>query len=84
LSEPVAGPRTALLVVPIPHRENHSLKSGDDKIGVQIEASEELPAAAGIAPVAGGGPALVARMSVPNSASEMPQYSAMTTKYVFF
>jgi hypothetical protein len=57
---------------------------GDSKIGVQIETREELPAAAGIVLVAGGGPAPVARMSVPNSASEMPQYSAMTTKYVFF
>jgi hypothetical protein len=30
-------------VVPIPHRENHSVKIGDTKIGVQTENSEKLP-----------------------------------------
>jgi hypothetical protein len=42
------------LVVPIPHRENHSLKIGDAKIGVQTETSEKLPPAVGIALLAGG------------------------------
>jgi hypothetical protein len=42
------------LVVPIPHRENHSLKIGDAKIGVQTESSEKLPPAVGIALLAGG------------------------------
>jgi hypothetical protein len=47
------------LVVPIPHRENHSLKIGDAKIGVQTETSEKLPPAVGIALLAGGILALV-------------------------
>jgi hypothetical protein len=42
------------LVVPIPHRENHSVKIGDAKIGVQTESSEKLPPAVGIALLAGG------------------------------
>jgi hypothetical protein len=42
------------LVVPIPHRESHSLKIGDAKIGVQTETSEKLPPAVGIALLAGG------------------------------
>ena len=42
------------LVVPIPHHENHSLKIGDAKIGVQNETSEKLPPAVGIALLAGG------------------------------
>jgi hypothetical protein len=42
------------LVVPIPHREDHSLKIGDAKIGVQTETSEKLPPAVGIALIAGG------------------------------
>jgi hypothetical protein len=42
------------LLVPIPHRENHSLKIGDAKIGVQTETSEKLPPAVGIALLAGG------------------------------
>jgi len=36
-------------VVPIPHSENHGVKIGDTKIGVQTEHSERLPPA-----VAGG------------------------------
>ena len=35
-------------VVPIPHRENHSVKIGDAKIGVQTESSEKLPTAASV------------------------------------
>jgi len=41
-------------VVPIPHRENHSVKIGDTKIGVQTESSEKLPPAVGIVFLAGG------------------------------
>jgi hypothetical protein len=40
-------------VVPIPHRESHAVKIGDSKIGVQTENSEKLPAAVGIALLAG-------------------------------
>jgi hypothetical protein len=42
------------LVVPIPRRENHSVKIGDAKFGVQTETSERLPPAVGIALLAGG------------------------------
>jgi hypothetical protein len=46
-------------VVPIPHRENHGVKIGDTKIGVQTESSEKLPPAVGIILLAGGVLALV-------------------------
>ena len=35
-------------VVPIPNRENHSVRIGDAKIGVQTESSEKLPTAASV------------------------------------
>jgi len=35
-------------VVPVPHSENHGVKIGDAKIGVQTQTSEKLPPAAGI------------------------------------
>jgi uncharacterized membrane protein len=41
-------------VVPIPHREDHSVKIGDAKIGVQSESSQKLPAAVGVVLLAGG------------------------------
>lgn len=47
------------LVVPIPHHEDHSVKIGDAKIGVQTESSEKLPPAVGIVLLAGGVLALV-------------------------
>jgi hypothetical protein len=46
-------------VVPIPQREDHSVKIGDAKIGVQTQSSEKLPPAVGIVLVAGGILALV-------------------------
>ena len=46
-------------VVPISHRENHDVKIGDTKIGVQTENSEKLPPAVGIVLLAGGVLALV-------------------------
>ena len=46
-------------VVPVPHSENHSVKIGDTKIGVQTQHSEKLPPAVGIVLVAGGVLALV-------------------------
>jgi hypothetical protein len=46
-------------VVPIPHNENHGVKIGDTKIGVQTQSSEKLPPAVGIVLVAGGVLALV-------------------------
>ena len=46
-------------VVPIPHREDHGVKIGDTKIGVQTESSEKLPPAVGVVLMAGGVLALV-------------------------
>ena len=46
-------------VVPVPHRENHGVKIGDAKIGIETESSEKLPPAAGIVLLAGGIVALV-------------------------
>jgi hypothetical protein len=46
-------------VVPVPHRENHGVKIGDAKIGVQTESSEKLPPAMGVVLLAGGIIALV-------------------------
>jgi hypothetical protein len=46
-------------VVPIPRQENHAVKIGDAKIGVQTETSEKLPPAVGIVLLAGGVLALV-------------------------
>src|SRR5258708_7810235 len=46
-------------VVPLPSREDHSVKIGDAKIGVQTESSKKLPPAVGIILVAGGVGALV-------------------------
>jgi hypothetical protein len=47
-------------VVPIPHQENHGVKIGDTKIGVQTENSQKLPPAVGMVLLAGGVLALVA------------------------
>jgi uncharacterized membrane protein len=49
-------------VVPVPHSEDHSVKIGDAKIGVQTQNSEKLPPAAGIVLLAGGVLALVMGM----------------------
>jgi uncharacterized membrane protein len=49
-------------VVPVPHREDHSVKIGDAKIGVQTQNSEKLPPAAGIVLLAGGVVALIMGM----------------------
>ena len=46
-------------VVPIHRHENHAVKIGDTKIGVQTETSEKLPPAVGIVLLAGGVLALV-------------------------
>jgi hypothetical protein len=52
-------------VVPIPHREDHGVKIGDTKIGVQTESSEKLPPAVGMVLVAGGVLALVLGLRKP-------------------
>jgi hypothetical protein len=41
-------------VVPVPHRENHSVKIGDTKIGVQTQHSEKLPPGVGVVLLVGG------------------------------
>ena len=46
-------------VIPVPSRENHGIKIGDAKIGVETESSKKLPPAVGIVLVAGGVLALV-------------------------
>ena len=46
-------------VVPIPDRENHGVKIGDTRIGVQTESSEKLPPVVGIVLLARGALALV-------------------------
>jgi hypothetical protein len=49
----------ASFVVPVPHSENHGVKIGDTKIGVQTQSSEKLPPAVGIVLLVGGVLALV-------------------------
>lgn len=46
-------------VIPVPQREDHSVKIGDAKIGVQTQNSQKLPPAVGIVLVGGGVLALV-------------------------
>jgi len=41
-------------VVPVPHRDEHSLKVGDAKIGVSTESREKLPPAVGVILIGGG------------------------------
>jgi hypothetical protein len=46
-------------IVPVPHTENHGVKIGDTKMGVQTQSSDKLPPAVGIVLLAGGVLALV-------------------------
>jgi hypothetical protein len=46
-------------VVPVPHREDHSVKLGGAKIGVETDDSQKLPPAVGVVLLAGGVLALV-------------------------
>jgi len=46
-------------VVPIPHREEHSVKIGDAKLGVQTQTNERLPLGASIVIVAAGAACLI-------------------------
>ena len=46
-------------VVPIPHREEHSVKIGDAKLGVQTQSSERIPLEASIVIVAAGTACLI-------------------------
>ena len=40
--------------VPLPHSEDHSVKVGDTKIGVQTEHSDKIPTGASVALVGAG------------------------------
>jgi hypothetical protein len=46
-------------VVPVPHQEDHSVKIGGAKLGVQTQSSERLPLGASIAIVAAGAACLI-------------------------
>ncbi|PYX34867.1 MAG: hypothetical protein DMG80_00805 [Acidobacteria bacterium] len=48
------------LAVPIPHKEDHGVKIGDAKIGIQTEHTDRLPPAVGGLLIVGGVIALVA------------------------
>lgn len=41
-------------VVPVPQRDDHSLRIGDAKVSVQTEKREKLPPAVGIILIGGG------------------------------
>ena len=47
-------------IVPIPHREDRSVKIGDTKFALQTESSEKLPPYVGVVLVAAGVVVLVA------------------------
>ena len=47
-------------VVPVPQREEHSVKIGDAKLGVQTQTNQKLPVGASIAIVAAGAACLIA------------------------
>jgi len=46
-------------VVPVPQREEHSLKIGDAKLGVQTQTNQKIPIGASIAIVAAGTACLI-------------------------
>jgi hypothetical protein len=41
-------------IVPVPHQQDHSVKIGDAKVGVETQTSEKLPIAASIALIGAG------------------------------
>ena len=57
----VADPGALAFVVPVPHRDDHSVKVGDAKFTVQTENREKLPPAVGIVLIGGGVLSLVSR-----------------------
>jgi hypothetical protein len=48
------------LVIPIPHKEDHGVKIGDAKIGIETEHSDRLPPVVGGLLIVGGVIVLVA------------------------
>jgi hypothetical protein len=68
--KPLFGIGVAVLVlgivsffVPVPHHEDHSLKVGDAKVGVQTQHSENVPPAVSIVLVAVGAGMMIAGYS---------------------
>jgi hypothetical protein len=45
--------------VPVPHQEDHSVKIGDAKVGIQTQSSERIPVGASIAIVVAGAACLI-------------------------
>jgi len=41
-------------IVPVPHQQDHSVKIGDSKVGIQTQTSEKVPIAASIALIGAG------------------------------
>jgi hypothetical protein len=41
-------------IVPVPHQQDHSVKIGDSKVGIQTQTSEKIPVTASIALVGAG------------------------------
>ena len=41
-------------VVPVPHQQDHSVKIGDSKVGIQTQTSEKVPVAASVALIGAG------------------------------
>jgi hypothetical protein len=41
-------------VVPVPHHNDHDVKIGDAKVGIQTETSEKVPVAASVALIGAG------------------------------
>jgi len=61
---PIVGAMLILLgilsfFVPVPHNEDHSVKIGDAKIGVQTQTSQKIPVGASVAILGAGVLALV-------------------------
>jgi len=46
-------------VVPVPHHEDHGVKIGDTKIGIQTQTSEKVPTAVSVVLIGAGILALV-------------------------
>ena len=41
-------------IVPVPHQQDHNLKIGDTKVGIQTQTSEKVPIAASVALIGAG------------------------------
>jgi len=41
-------------IVPVPHQQDHSVKIGDSKVGIQTQTSEKVPVAASVALIGAG------------------------------